>query len=622
MKKLFIFFSLLISSLVFAKSSENIKIANTSEITEDATPYVLHKILENNNAKSIVFEKGTYHFYPDKGLSKFVYLSNHKDVFVKLAFPIEGFKDFTIDGQGSTFIFHGKMIPFLVQDSENIKIKNVTVDWAMAFHSEGEVIAHNDKEHTFDVRFGDEYPYDIRNEQIYFVKEYYEHDLGQTINYDKERKSIAYNDKASTPISTTARSSKKHNIDKIKYKYKVDKHGLTLRKVGVENRIRVKEIEPGVVRFYNHKKALPPIGTILSTKGQQGENRVAPGIRVTYTKNFDIENVTLHHAGGMGLLVENSENLTIDKFTITPSGDRMVSTTADATHFVGCRGLIKITNSLLENQLDDCVNIHGTYQEVVEQLGPKKLGIRMGHHQQEGFIIGRKGDQIGLVKIDKSFSPYHEGLTIESIQRINERYQIMTFKEDIPSGIEVGDYIENLTAYPEVILEKNVFRGNRARGILLSTPKNTLVKDNYFQSEMEAILVPVESTKWYESGSQANLTVVGNTFDNCNYGGLSRGIIRFHTDEDNTSIAFHNILIKDNTFKLFDNMVMEVHNTDGLTFENNKMLSSDLFPQLFPENPAFVIKHSKNIVFKNNDYKGKATKMIESDGSAVNVDFQ
>ncbi|NME70205.1 right-handed parallel beta-helix repeat-containing protein [Flammeovirga aprica] len=622
MKKLIVILALLVSVYGFSvNSGQTIKVGNTKDITEDATPYVLKQLKENKGAKTIEFEKGTYHFYPDKGLNKFVYLSNHKDVFVSLAFPVENYKDFTIDGQGSTFIFHGKMIPFLVDDSENITIKNVKIDWAMSFHSEGEIIAHHKEEHAFDVRFGEEYPYDIRNEQIYFIKEYYEHDLGQTILYDKERRAISYNNKKTSPISTYQKSTTQYGTDQIKYKYKVDKADLTLRKVGTESRLKVNEVEPGVVRFFNHKKGLPPIGNILSTKGQQGENRVAPGIRVSNSKSFFLENVTIHHAGGMGLLVENSEDIFIDKLTISPSGDRMVSTTADATHFVGCRGQIKMTNSLLENQLDDCINIHGAYQEVVEQLADNKLGIRMGHHQQEGFVIGRKGDTIGFVKIDESFTPFHQ-LTIASIEVINQRYQVITFEEKIPAAVVQGDYIENLSAYPEVILTNNKFQGNRARGVLLSTPKKALVKDNYFHSEMDAIFLPVESSKWYESGAQSNLIIEGNTFDNCNFGGTSRGIIRLVTDEDNESIAFHNITIRNNTFKLFDNLVLEVSNTDGLVFENNKILSTNTFPQLYPENPAYIIKSSKNVVFKNNDFQGKATKMMECDESAVNVDFQ
>jgi len=35
---------------------------------------------------------------------------------------LRGFKNTTIDGNGATFIFHGIMIPFLVDGSQNITI--------------------------------------------------------------------------------------------------------------------------------------------------------------------------------------------------------------------------------------------------------------------------------------------------------------------------------------------------------------------------------------------------------------------------------------------------------------------------------------------------------------------
>ncbi|AZQ63951.1 right-handed parallel beta-helix repeat-containing protein [Flammeovirga pectinis] len=612
---------LLTTCIAFAQ--EKIIIKNTDDITQDATAYVLNKVQNANSIKGshFFFEKGVYHFYPDKGLEKFCYISNHKDVFVKTAFPLIGKKNIVINGGGSTFIFHGKMIPFLVEDGNNIKIKNVEIDWATSFHSEGKVIDKDLKEHTFDVKFSEEYPYEIRNEQVYFIKEYYEHNLGQTILFDEKRRAVAFNTEISTPISTKQKGTVQYQIESINYKYTQDRKDLTLRKIGLKDRIKVKEIKPGVLRFYNHKKALPPIGSILTTKGAQGENRVAPALRIKNTDSFLCQNVTIFNAGGMGLIAENSSNITLTNLVITPSKGKVVSTTADATHFVGCRGKIEIRNSFFENQLDDAVNIHGTYQEVVNVEGKHTLGIRMGHHQQEGFIIGKENDTIGLVRLDDSFSPY-QTLTIATIKVINSRYQLITFKEEIPAVIKSGDLIENLSAYPEVVIEKNTFRGNRARGLLLSTPKKTLVKDNYFHTEMEAILIPVESGKWFESGSQSNLTIVGNIFEDCNHGGHSRGLIRLVTDDDNQNYAFSNITIENNIFKSFDNLILEIANTDGLKFIGNTILKTETFPMLYPDNPAFRIKSSRDIIFHNNDYKGNASQIIQKDVTIGELSFQ
>ena len=60
---------------------------------------------------------------------------------------------------------------------------------------------------------------------------------------------------------------------------------------------------------------------------------------------------------------------------------------------------------------------------------------------------------------------------------------------------------------------------------------------------MEAILLPVESSSWFESGNAANVTIEDNTFQDCTIGGMDRGVICFRTDEKNKKIWLLVILI-------------------------------------------------------------------------------
>ncbi len=594
-------------------------------IREDATSAVVSSLMnsDENSISEIKFEKGVYHFYPDKGYESFQYISNHCDLMVNTPFPIKGFKNLTIDGQGSTFIFHGVIIPFLVEESENVTIKNLSIDWHEPFHSEGLIVAHNEENKTFDMKISDEYPYEIRNGQIYFVKEYYEHNMGQTILYDPNRMAIAFNTDAYTPITNWSPATAKNNIDNIDYKYIWDKRAPEYKNLGHENRITVEQLSPGLVRVHKHGKQLPPIGTILTMKGEQGLNRVSPAFKVTHTKGFKGLNVNIHHAGGMGIIAENSSDLILDNFNITPSKGRMVSTTADATHFVGCRGKVVLKNCTFNNQLDDASNIHGTYQKTVDILGDNKIGVRMMHHQQKGFVIGKPNDSIGLVKLEKSFFPYSK-VTIKDIEYINSRYQIITFNENLPKNFKEGDLIENLSAYPELLVQNCKIGSNRARGLLISNPVSTVIENNEFNTEMEAILIPVESSHWFESGNAANVVIRNNIFQDCQYGGKKEGVIRFVTDDDNENIAFKNIEITNNVFNQYDNLILEIANTSGLIFENNTITNSGTFPQLYPESPVVKIKASKNVKLNNNKYSGKVAEdhMIEAIGLENPIDFK
>ena len=611
----------------FILPSFGASISNTEKfdlsIANDASPAVLKCILnaQQKHTEKIIFEKGVYNFYPDKAFETFAFISNHGDGLIRTAFPILNLKNLTIDGQGSTFIFHGIMVPFFLENSENITIKNLSVDWKTPFNSEGLVVANDIANKTFDLQISKDYPYEIRNEQLVFVKEHYEHSLGQTILYDPIRKAIAFNTEKYTPLTQTAKTAVGYSLNTITYPYKHDFSADKNIPFGTENRITVKQLEPGLVKIYGHIKPLPPIGTILVSKGEQGKNRVAPAFRVSNCKDFYATNVNVHHAGGMGLIAENSENLTLDRFNVTPSQGRMVSTTADATHFVGCRGKVSLLNCTFTNQLDDASNIHGTYQEVIDRIDDYTLGVRIGHFQQQNFEIGRVNDTIGLVRLANSFDAYNK-LTLKSIQKINGRYHLITFNQKIPESVKTGDLIENLSAYPELLVQNCKIANNRARGLLISTPKKTVIDHNFFSTEMEAILLPVESGSWFESGSAANVTISNNTFQDCQHSGYERGVIKFATDDESEHVAFKNIVIENNKFNQFDNLILQITNVDGLTFKGNTITNSGTFPQLYPGEPAIVIDYSRSVSFENNKYFGKAKVILKDNSKSKNQPFK
>lgn len=68
------------------------------------------------------------------------------------------------------------------------------------------------------------------------------------------------------------------NLDKIQYKYPTDNLEPDKRIIGRESSVIFKELEPGIVRVYNHKKKLPEVGKIIVSKGEQQYNRLAPAL--------------------------------------------------------------------------------------------------------------------------------------------------------------------------------------------------------------------------------------------------------------------------------------------------------------------------------------------------------
>lgn len=72
------------------------------------------------------------------------------DVTKTIGILFKGMKNITLEGNGSLFIYHGKMTTIVIDDCENIGICNLHIDFERATMSEMTVEAIGD--HTLDVR--------------------------------------------------------------------------------------------------------------------------------------------------------------------------------------------------------------------------------------------------------------------------------------------------------------------------------------------------------------------------------------------------------------------------------------------------------------------------------------
>ncbi len=99
----------------------------------------------------------------------------------------------------------------------------------------------------------------------------------------------------------------------------------------------------------------------------------------------------------MGVIAQRSRNLSLRSIMVSPppGGRRIVSTTADATHFVNCTGTIEIVNCLFEQQKDDATNIHGLSAKITRILAPDQFEITMVHPQQAGIDFIKPGTRLG-----------------------------------------------------------------------------------------------------------------------------------------------------------------------------------------------------------------------------------
>ncbi len=587
--------------------------------SHDCTPAALEMLKaagKQSNSK-IIIERGIYHFYPEKAFEKFCYVTNHDDGLRSTPFPILGFEGLEIEADSAEFIFHGIILPFIIENSSDIKLSGFSIDWEIPLHSEVKVLAVDESNHTFDIAVDRKNPYEIRNGELIFLKEGYEHNLERAICWDPESMAIAYNTWASTPL-TLRKPSTVRNLDVIDYFYKPEK-GQRFTYRGEQNSLLAEELEPGLIRISGHRKGLPKPGNIIVAKGRNAYNRFAPGIHIHSSRDILIQNVSLHHAGGMGLVAERSENITLDQFNVMlkPGSGRMLTTTADATHFNNCKGLVRMSNCLFENMLDDGTNIHGVYAIVEDIIDKYTLGIKMGHFQQLGFEFATPGDRVGFVETGGSLHPYYES-KVASLEKINKVYYIIQFDEEIDPDVKAGDLLDNLDWYPEVELVNNTVRNNRARGFLISTPENSLLEGNYFSSMDQAISVHGGfGGYWYESGFAGELIIRNNYFADNVYSGRERAVIDFHAEKSNDPFLFKKIIVEDNEFRTFDPLLMNPEGIDSLIIRNNTISKSGTYPPLFGDNPMIRITKVNYTEFSGNKIKDFIEKDINMDNHSM-----
>ena len=88
---------------------------------------------------------GQLHFHPRYAFQKEYYISNNDYSRKSIIFPLIGMQGLTIDGEGAELLFHGEVLPFVLDHSENIELKNFTMDYPRPFFFQAQVASASEK---------------------------------------------------------------------------------------------------------------------------------------------------------------------------------------------------------------------------------------------------------------------------------------------------------------------------------------------------------------------------------------------------------------------------------------------------------------------------------------------
>lgn len=542
---------------------------------KDCTQLFVEMFNQNMEDTKFILKEGRYDFYCENAIQKEYYLSNsNPENPRKLAMLLKKMKNIVFDGNDSEFIFHGQVLPITVDECENVTIKNITIDWDIPLTAEG-VITNSDKKYVDVSIDNDKFPHEVCDKVLYFTGENWKKPVWQWGNheYDIHTKKITYRSGDTFPKTTQ------------------------------------ELLENGDVRFHGNFNHVPQVGNYLVLRHN---DRIHSGIFIANSKNISVENVTIHCTGGLGVLAQFCDTLNFKKIKMIPNEKkgRMFSSGHDDGIHLSCNmGHISVEECYFYGLLDDPLNIHGIATRIIEKIDDNTLLCEFAHSQAIGFSNwALKGHEISFI----------DSTTLESV-KIGKvaAYKLLTtntfkisFEDKISDKINVGDALENLTRTASITLKNNFFGNCRARGILLTTPKEVLVLNNIFESAGAGILIAGDANHWYESGNSKDVTIKNNVFgDSCitsEYQGCE-GVICIHPEIDNPdkNIPFHrNIKIIDNVFNMSDIPLLYAISTRGLTFENNNIFRSYTYKKWHDDSSMFNFNGCSKVAIKNNRFVG------------------
>lgn len=539
----------------------------------DATP-ALRKLLsavhKGNGGGKIILPKGEYHFYPESALEMSFHVSNHdQPVIHPVQISLSDFRNLEFDGNGSTFIFHGKSLALLLMDSTNVCVKNLKLDYARPPYSEAKVVGFENGKTIVSID-KKAFPYEIKNGHLRFLGEGWQSGVASVIAFRAGTKEIV---ERTSDIGFGGRADARADGN-------VDLH-LDFSKIGA-----------GVAA-----------GDTLTLRTWA---RPHPACVIYRAENTSFENVSIHSGWGMALLAQRSNNIRISGGGTFPRAEtgRVYSASADSFHFSNVGGEVCVENAFFETMMDDALNVHSTCLSIEDVPAPNMIRCRYKHPQAVGFEVFLPGETLRFIK-GPTLEQKNE-IKVKQVRKLNTNEILITLEENVPDGLGKGDAVENADFQPSVSFCKNTVQNNRARGILLTTPRKVVVRDNTFKNVAgAAILLAGDAQGWYESGPCEDVEISGNRFVNnlTSSFQFTEAIIAIYPEVRNLreqkQYYHRNIRISGNTFNTFDVPLLFAISTENLSFTDNKIRYNSDY-RGWGKKP-FIFRRCKNINISGNE---------------------
>ena len=530
--------------MVIYPDSFNIK--PDSEVTT-AFFNLLSTASENANPKNLLLEKGNYVFLSKYAKERELYITNtiadkeynetDKKHIHKIALDLKGINDLEIDFNNSTIIIDGQLTNIVIENCENITLKNLTIETVQPNIHKVTILKASPFYVTF--KIDETSNYKEENGEYYWYGTDY-------ISWFTENKNTG----AWTP------TAKPTNYSHVTRNGSHPFYGIS----------SVKEIAP---RVFKARYIVPKDFTEGQIFYVFPKTRKNVGIFIDGSKNVKLENVTQRFNYGLGVVAQNSENIELTKLDFSPREGAEVDfcSLADFVCISMCRGKVSVKQSNFNSCANDCCNVHGVYFKILDVQGDT-ITLGFSHRRTFGFNPLRVNDTINFID-PKTLTELGSSKILQS--EMLDRYRIRLKLSTRMNNYPAGTVVEDITACPDFEFSVNTLNRIALRGLLVTTRGKILIENNKFlNTGMSGIYVANDALTWHESGRVNSMMIRGNAFMNC---------------EENSIL----ILPENRRFQDF------VH--ENIYIENNLFVLNGI--------PALNVNSTKNVVMKNNVYKGK-----------------
>ena len=506
--------------------------------------------LDGDEEKQLLLEKGTYYIDADNCPERIFHVTNttnekeydapEKRGLRRVAVLFENIKNLTFDGNGSTIVVDGICDNVDLIDCENVTIKNLEIK---ARRPNAHKLAIERRTPTSLTLLTDpEDKVTEENGQIYFLGKDYKYPL----MFKGEQKYF----NSADPDRPTYFTRIRHPLfgaKKIKYADgKITAKGLFLSrrfKVGMEYYL-----------FDNSRKNV--------------------GVFAQGCKNLTITNFIQRFSYSLSIVCQDCENLTFEKLDMSPEDNKRfgICSLSDFVHLCCCRGRIVVRDSFFSSSGDDVLNVHGVHFKITK-ASDKEITVRFCHSDAFGYNVFHPGDVVAF--IDKNSLLEQGQNKVVDAKMLDLHSLKLTLESPIDSSC-IGQMIENISACPDVLFEKNKFERISTRGLLFTTRGKVVVRDNDFIfTKLWSIEIADDALDWYESGMVCDATIENNRFIDC-----TQEIIHiFPHNILHKGYVHNNITIKNNEFHLRRRICYVVRSAGNVRISGNKYIAPKFYRQ-------------------------------------------